>query len=182
MRVVVFVQIVLDTCCNLKLCDFALAVTASQDTVWPSQTDFRSAVKEWLQLGSHSRDSTVSSEVGEALSLADRFPCPLYASPELYQGAGLTAAGDLWALGCMTFEMLTGHQPFYGHGSVEALEAAVCCGWSAVAVVDMPSSGSRGEGRLLDAWFGLVRGLLATPPSQRLDVYIKRFSKKLRRN
>lgn len=44
-----------------------------------------------------------------------------YAAPALLQGARVTPADDVYALGCVIFELLSGHMPF---GPVNALEAA----------------------------------------------------------
>ena len=43
------------------------------------------------------------------------FGTPEYMAPEQARGAPMTAAVDLYALGCVTFEMLTGELPFDGN-------------------------------------------------------------------
>lgn len=39
---------------------------------------------------------------------------PSYTAPEIFSGSAASAASDLYSLGCLAFEMLTGHPPFRG--------------------------------------------------------------------
>lgn len=50
---------------------------------------------------------------------------PAYASPEQLEGNTVDTRADLWSLGVMTFECLTGLQPFSGPG-MRALLSAIC--------------------------------------------------------
>jgi serine/threonine protein kinase len=48
-----------------------------------------------------------------------------YMSPEQARGQRVDAQADIWALGCVLFEMLTGHQPFTGPTVTDVLAAVV---------------------------------------------------------
>ena len=48
-----------------------------------------------------------------------------YMAPERVLGAQADERGDLWALGIVIFEMLTGRRPFQGHTAVELTSAIV---------------------------------------------------------
>ncbi|MDX1934111.1 MAG: serine/threonine-protein kinase [Capsulimonadales bacterium] len=53
-------------------------------------------------------DATTMTQVGALIGT------PAYLAPELAQGATTAASADLWALGVMAYEMLTGRSPFPG--------------------------------------------------------------------
>jgi serum/glucocorticoid-regulated kinase 2 len=40
-----------------------------------------------------------------------------YLAPEVLRGSGYGFTCDLWGLGCLIYEMLTGFPPFYHHSS-----------------------------------------------------------------
>ena len=90
-------------------------------------------------------------------SVTDYLPSPFYASPEVFVGSEFSLASDLWSLGCVVFEMLTGEQPFCG-ASLGELESAVCEGGMV--------RGNKGE-EVLGEWKELVYGLLIKSPKQR---------------
>jgi len=48
-----------------------------------------------------------------------------YMSPEQAKGRHVDRRADIWAFGCVLFEMLTGHRPFGGEGVSEILAAVI---------------------------------------------------------
>jgi serine/threonine protein kinase len=78
---------------------------------------------------------------------------PFYAAPELFAGSAFSVVSDMWSLGCVVFEILTGRQPFCA-SSLESLQEMVC--GNGVMV-----------GEELEAWSELVYSLLARSPNQR---------------
>jgi serine/threonine protein kinase/Tol biopolymer transport system component len=50
---------------------------------------------------------------------------PAYMSPEQARGAVVDKRADIWALGCVLFEMLTGRPPFQGSSITEVLAAVL---------------------------------------------------------
>jgi tRNA A-37 threonylcarbamoyl transferase component Bud32 len=51
----------------------------------------------------------------------DIFGTPLYMSPEQCSGTGVDARSDIYSLGCMFFEALTGAPPFNGNNPLEVM-------------------------------------------------------------
>lgn len=75
------------------------------------------------------QDSALTREAGRALS-------PDYASPEQIRGEAITVASDVYSLGVVVFELLTGQRPYrLQRHSTAALEAAI-----AEAEIPLPSS------------------------------------------
>jgi serine/threonine protein kinase len=72
---------------------------------------------------------------------------PYFMSPEQLAGGDLDARSDLWALGVLTFRMLTGQRPFRGD-SVPSLTLAVC-----VAPMPVPTEFEPSLPKAIDAWF-----------------------------
>ncbi len=65
-----------------------------------------------------------SSELSRAMTLTttgEIFGTPLYMSPEQCMGAGVDGRSDIYALGCMLFETVTGAPPFAGSNPLEIM-------------------------------------------------------------
>jgi len=61
---------------------------------------------------------------GEAAQLTgtgEIFGSPLYMSPEQCQGLTLDARSDVYSMGCVMYELLTGHVPFAGNNILETM-------------------------------------------------------------
>ncbi len=50
---------------------------------------------------------------------------PLYMSPELVQERAYDHTADLWALGCILFELHTGLPPFYSHSIIKLVQMII---------------------------------------------------------
>ncbi len=149
----------LDTREYLKLSDFTLA-RLSHD---PHQSDnFKSDAGSWFQVmklqeeekeGQKSKQRKEDTQEVHLLP-SIYIPSPFYAAPELYVGSTYSTTTDMWSLGCILFEMLTGRQPFCAC-SLEALEKAVC------------DHSVNPDGATLGAWSKVVHGLLRKTPLKR---------------
>jgi non-specific serine/threonine protein kinase/serine/threonine-protein kinase len=59
---------------------------------------------------------------GEQTATVNVFLTPMYASPEILRGEPATVAGDVYSLGVVLYELLTGSRPFATSGSSPAAE------------------------------------------------------------
>jgi serine/threonine-protein kinase len=84
-------------------------VNSPEKNFIPKVVDFGIAK---LQLGDESQALTKTGDV---------FGTPLYMSPEQCAGAGVDSRSDIYALGCVLFEALTGTPPFQGNTPLETM-------------------------------------------------------------
>ena len=89
-----------------------------------------------------------------------------YMSPEQAKGKPVDRRADIWAFGCLLFEMLTGHRPFKGDGVTEVIAAVIM---SPVELRDLPPT-------VPPRIRALVRRCLEKDPRRRLrDIGEARF-------
>ena len=81
---------------------------------------------------------------------------PLYKSPEMVNDNISVFSMDLWALGCMIYEMLTGVTPFFDTNEMQVYEKIINCSYD-----------KRPEGLDPDA-ADLIEKLLQLNPRERL--------------
>jgi WD40 repeat protein len=141
---------------RLRVVDFGLAKPFARARTAPAVDDDdaadRSAVVAWAP-----DDDRFTTRRGAIVGT------PMYMAPEQWLGQPVTAATDVWALGVILFELLSGRPPFSG-ASIPELMGAVCGSEPAPAVdVEGVSPGLA----------GLVAACLAKEPEGRpstLDV------------
>jgi eukaryotic-like serine/threonine-protein kinase len=89
-----------------------------------------------------------------------------YMSPEQAKGKPVDRRADIWAFGCLLFEMLCGHRPFKGDGVTEVIAAVIM---SPVDLRDLPPA-------VPSRIRSLVRRCLEKDPRRRLrDIGEARF-------
>ncbi|MCS6884092.1 MAG: SUMF1/EgtB/PvdO family nonheme iron enzyme [Acidobacteriota bacterium] len=99
-----------------KLLDFGIAKIISKDTPAVKLVDASELPKsfsssETLKLPVKMTQEISVSSADETVGLIGS---PMYMSPELWHGSSATAASDIYALGILSYEVLTGRLPFKG--------------------------------------------------------------------
>lgn len=97
---------------DLKPSNIILSPIASSTSAFtPKIVDFGIAK---IQFGDESQALTLTGA-------GDVFGTPLYMSPEQCAGSGVDNRSDIYALGCLLFEALTGAPPFRGASALETM-------------------------------------------------------------
>jgi Tol biopolymer transport system component len=95
---------------TVKVLDFGLAKLASD----PSATSV---------LGVLSLSPTITSPAATGVGIL--LGTAAYMAPEQARGRAVDKRADIWAFGCVLFEMLTGHRPFEGEDVTETVGAVI---------------------------------------------------------
>ncbi len=152
-------KILVDCSGSLKLSEFGLCIHG--DTRWRKE-DVDKSLQLMHQTIERQRAVQEDTEdkregpIARHLSL-HALPSPFYMSPEVHNGAHFSSLSDLWSLGCILYELITGQCPFLG--SLPGLLSS--------AVVDIASTGHlvTDDNHVQ----GLIDGLLQPDTTKRLD-------------
>ncbi|XP_062847526.1 serine/threonine-protein kinase ULK4 isoform X2 [Trichomycterus rosablanca] len=88
---------------------------------------------------------------------------PLYCAPEVLKGEATSISSDLWALGCILYEMFTGKPPFFSETYTDLVDL--------ILHADPPPPVQKGPGCLQSSpeFHSLLFGLLQKNPLNRLN-------------
>lgn len=87
------------------------------------------------------------------------FGSPHYMSPEQSRGQADSPASDIYSLGCMFFEMITGHPPFSGDNVLTTMNMH--------QTEKIPSVGDTVDRKFRDEIDGIIAGMMAKTPEER---------------
>ncbi|XP_078620441.1 serine/threonine-protein kinase ULK4-like isoform X1 [Branchiostoma floridae x Branchiostoma japonicum] len=145
-------KILLDGPGVLKLSNFSLARVEEEDL----EEFFRQTSAEYEQSEDHS-DGSEDSAPKKRRTLGS----PVYMAPEILQGDQHSMQSDLWALGCLLYELFTGNPPFFADNFTELADQ--------ILNKDFPTPRVRGIIRPSPDFLTLLTGLLKKEPQERLD-------------
>jgi Tol biopolymer transport system component len=113
---------------------------------------------------------THSPTVGKALTaegtLLGTFQ---YMSPEQLEGAEADARSDIWALGCVLYEMATGRRPFEGRSQASLIAAILEREPAPIAEIPSGSASAAISGAMPQGLDRLIRNCLAKDPEERIQ-------------
>jgi serine/threonine protein kinase len=87
----------------------------------PDRTRNASCIPKIVDFGIAKIKFSDESRMMSLTATGDIFGTPLYMSPEQCAGTGVDARSDIYSLGCMFFEALTGAPPFNGNNPLEVM-------------------------------------------------------------
>jgi serine/threonine protein kinase/tetratricopeptide (TPR) repeat protein len=120
----------------------------------PGQQGERAVVTDFgLALRSLTSDETASLPTGQGL-----LGTPAYMSPEQIEGRPATAASDIYALGLVIYEMVTGAKPFQGDTPISA---------ALKRLSETPTSPRKFDPGLSMLWESVILRCLERDPAQR---------------
>ncbi|XP_064646752.1 serine/threonine-protein kinase ULK4-like [Lineus longissimus] len=102
------------------------------------------------------------AEEGEEMKV-DTAGSPTYMAPELFQGEPLSISSDIWSLGCVMYEMYTGHPPFLADSYDQLVEKILSKDFPPPRV-----KGSRISSKPSNDFVSLVGVLMQKNPRERL--------------
>ena len=122
-------KILLDCHGVLKISDFSLCQKISAKEQRWQISDIKQSIDLMVQEFSSLKENG-NNEEEDATLLArnislESLPSPFYKSPEVLEHCDITCSSDMWSLGCILFELITGHCPFYGNMDKQLFTAVV---------------------------------------------------------
>lgn len=132
---------------DFKPGNVVLARTVGQDAVRPVVTDFGLASQSVFS------EDSVSLFTGQGI-----LGTPAYMAPEQLEGRPATAASDIYSLGLLIYEMVTGERPFLGDTAVSA---------ALKRLSEAPTPPRRRQPGVTPAWEAAILRCLERDPQKR---------------
>lgn len=146
-------KILLDGKGTLKYADFGLSKVEGENLDELFQK-FSEAGEQW------------NADLGDDIGSMKKYKTSgstTYSSPEVLQGGEVTILSDLWSLGCVLYEIFTGHPPFLAE-SIQQLKEKIIH----KALTPPKVKGTRFSSMPSPDFLSLLEGLLHKDPEQRL--------------
>ena len=83
-----------------------------------------------------------------------------YMAPEQARGRPADKRADLWAFGCVLYEMLTGHRVFEGHDVSETLAFVITPDGQRLLMLKVPGAESTPQLVVVKNWFEELKRLV----------------------
>jgi serine/threonine protein kinase len=91
------------------------------------KTDEQSAIVKIVDFGIAKITDQYNPAQAQLTKTGEVFGSPLYMSPEQATGAKVDQRSDIYSLGCVMFETLTGVPPFSGKGAIQIISSQMNC-------------------------------------------------------